>query len=209
MQNNFKKGVEEARKNIQIVEATKVATSIKQYGGLDVYDLMKKGDMYAIVVDGIVIGGASSKEDADKAIEFLTHFTGGQPLNKDTLMTAGAGAMKAMTRANNLVEAEAEGTVKIQKTYTIDDKEYIVDETSELYSIDGDHICNIADLLAALKSKNLTEELYLELLKGRIDKYWAEEEAKRQAEAAAWEDEGCEGDCETCEYADECPDYED
>ena len=67
MKNNFKSGVEATRKSIEIVEAAKVAKEIKQYASLDVYNLMKSGQMYAIVVDGVVIGGASSEADAKAA----------------------------------------------------------------------------------------------------------------------------------------------
>ena len=45
--NSFKSGVEATRKSIEIVEAAKVAKEIKQYGGIDVYNLMKSGQMYA------------------------------------------------------------------------------------------------------------------------------------------------------------------
>ena len=170
--NNFKSNVEATKKHIEIVEAAKVAKEIKQYGGLDVYDLMKKGNMYAIVVDGQVIGGATSKKDADAAIELLTHFTGGAELSRDNVMAAGRQAMNAIEKANNLVEAEADGTIKIEKTMKIDDVEYVIDDGGELYDINGNHIGNIADLIEARKSGGLTAELYDEILKKRIAEYW-------------------------------------
>ena len=192
--NNFKKSVEATKKTVEIVEASKVAKEIKQYGGLDVYDLMKKGNMYAIVVDGQVIGGATSKKDAEAAVELLTHFTGGAPLCKDNLMSAGMKAIGAIEKANNLVEAEADGTIKIEKTLKVDEREYVIDDGGELYSIDGDHIGNISDLITARKSGGLTEELYDEILKKRIAEYWG----KKTASPAPAASPAC-GGCPCCE----------
>ena len=165
--NSFKSGVEATRKSIEIVEAAKVAKEIKQYGGIDVYNLMKSGQMYAIVVDGVVIGGAVSETDAKAAVEFLTHFTGGKVLDRNTLYAASCKSMSALQKANDLIEAEKEG-IAITKTYVINDREYIIDDTNELYSIDGEHICNVADIIAAKESGGLTDELFQEILKSRI-----------------------------------------
>ena len=169
MKNNFKSGVEATRKSIEIVEAAKVAKEIKQYGSLDVYNLMKSGQMYAIVVDGVVVGGASSEADAKAAVEFLTHFTDGEALNQNTVYSAGYKSMMALQQANDLIEAEKEG-ITISKTYNIDGKEYVIDDTNELYTIDGCHICNVADIMTAAESGGLTDELFLEILKSRINK---------------------------------------
>jgi len=169
MKNNFKSGVEATRKSIEIVEAAKVAKEIKQYGGIDVYNLMKSGQMYAIVVDGVVVGGAVSEADAKAAVEFLTHFTGGKVLDRNTLYSAGCKSMAALQQANDLIEAEKEG-IAISKTYNINGKEYVIDDTNELYTIDGRHICNVADIITAKESGGLTDELFLEILKSRISK---------------------------------------
>ena len=59
----------------------------------------------------------------------------------------------------------------ITKTYTIGDQDYVIDDTNELYSIDGRHICNVADIVSAKESGGLTEELFLEILKSRVNKY--------------------------------------
>ena len=160
--NSFKAGVEATRKNIEVVEAEKAAKKIKQYGGADVYNLMKAGKMYAIVVDGVVIGGAVSEEDAKAAVEFLTHFTDGAVLDKNNVNNAGYKSVCAIAKANDLIEAE---------TYTIGDQDYVIDDTNELYSIDGRHICNVADIVSAKESGGLTEELFLEILKSRVNKY--------------------------------------
>ena len=167
MSNSFKNGVNKTRENIKLVEAAKAAKEIKQYAGSDVYQLMKKGDMFAIVVDGVVIGGAKNEKDAAAAIEFLTHFTGGRPLTKDTLFGAGSKALSALAHANDLMEAEKDG-IGVTLTYTINGRDYVIDETNELYTIDGQHICNVADIVEAKKSGGLTEELFLEILKSRI-----------------------------------------
>lgn len=170
MVNNFKSGVEATRKSIEIVEAAKVAKEIKQYGGIDVYNLMKSGQMYAVVVDGIVVGGATSEADAKAAVEFLTHFTGGEVLNRNTLYAAGYKSMAALGKAHDLIEAEKEG-ISINETYEIDGGEYVIDDTNELYGIDGEHICNVADIVAAKESGGLTEELFREILKSRIQSH--------------------------------------
>lgn len=169
MKNNFKSGVNATRKSIEIIKAAEVAKEIKQYGGTDVYKLMKAGQMYAIVVDGIVIGGAVSEADAKAAVEFLTHFTDGKVLDRDTLCSAGYKSMTALQQANDLIEAEKDG-IAISDTYTIDGKEYVIDDTNELYTIDGCHICNVADIITAKESGGLTDELFLEILKSRINK---------------------------------------
>lgn len=169
MKNSFKSGVEATRKSIEIVEAAKVAKEIKQYGGIDVYNLMKSGQMYAIVVDGIVIGGAVSEADAKAAVEFLTHFTDGKVLDRNTLYSASCKSMAALEKAHDLIEAEKEG-IAISKTYNINGKEYVIDDTNELYTIDGRHICNVADIITAKESGGLTDELFLEILKSRINK---------------------------------------
>ena len=168
--NSFKAGVEATRKNIEVVEAEKAAKKIKQYGGADVYNLMKAGKMYAIVVDGVVIGGAVSEEDAKAAVEFLTHFTDGAVLDKNNVNNAGYKSLCAIANANDIIEAEKEG-IMITKTYTIGDQDYVIDDTNELYSIDGRHICNVADIVSAKESGGLTEELFLEILKSRVNKY--------------------------------------
>ena len=172
MKNSFKANIEANKRNVEIVEASKVAKDIKQYGGLDVYNLMKQGNMYAIVVDGTVVGGATSKKDAEAAIEFLTHFTGGQPLTSANVMSAGMKSITALTKANNIVEAEADGTIKVSKTFKLNDVEYIVDDTNELYTIDGELIGNIADIVEAKEKGALTQELYDEILNKRIAEYW-------------------------------------
>lgn len=197
--NKFMNNVNETRKNIEIVEAEKAAKDIKQYGGLDVYNLMKEGKMYAIVVDGIVIGGATSKEDAEAAVEFLTHFTGGMPLNKNSIMSAMRNSTFALEKANDLIEAEKEGNITIKKTYNIKGKEYIVDETKELYTIDGKHICNVADLLDA----KLSPEIMEEILVSRIEK--AEEESYEDEEDEDWDDDY--DDYDDCDEYDDDEDY--
>ena len=153
MKNNFKSGVNATRKTIEIIKAAEAAKEIKQYGGTEVYKLMKAGQMYAIVVDGIVIGGAVSEADAKAAVEFLTHFTDGKVLDRNTLYSAGYKSMTALQQANDLIEAEKDG-IAISDTYTID----------------GCHICNVADIITAKESGGLTDELFLEILKSRINK---------------------------------------
>lgn len=166
--NKFQAGVEATRKQIEVIEAEKVAKEIKQYGGLDVYNLMKAGQMYAIVVDGIVVGGAVSEADAKAAVEFLQHFTGGRPLDKESLLCATIGSISAINEAYDLIEAEKDGGIKINKTYEIDGRNYVVDETNELYTTEGKHICNVADIVEALEGGMLTEDLYMEILTARI-----------------------------------------
>ena len=144
--NSFKAGVEATRKNIEVVEAEKAAKKIKQYGG------------------------AVSEEDAKAAVEFLTHFTDGAVLDKNNVNNAGYKSLCAIAKANDLIEAEKEG-IMITKTYTIGDQDYVIDDTNELYSIDGRHICNVADIVSAKESGGLTEELFLEILKSRVNKY--------------------------------------
>ena len=194
--NKFQSNVEATRKQIEIVEATKVAKEIKQYGGIDVYNLMKAGQMYAIVVDGIVIGGAVNKADAEAAIEFQTHFTGDSPLCAGNLLGVGMRSMRALKQANDLIEAE-EGGIKITGTYAIDGGEYVVDDTNELYTLDGKHICNVADAIEAKKSGALSDELFVEILRGRIKSAMAEESRN---------DDGYDDD-EDEEYDDWCDRY--
>ena len=189
--NNFKKNIEANKKEIEIVKATEAAKEIKQYGGIDAYNLMKKGDMYAVTFEGRVIGGATSKKDAEAAIELLRHCTGGAPLTAENLNSAMWKAQSIITTGNNLVEAEADGTIKIDKTLVFKDKEYIIDDTNELYTIDGEHICNVADIYAALESKALTQELFDEILGKRIAEYW---DAKKPEPV----DTGC--GCKKCCY---------
>lgn len=178
MVNNFLNGVKNARNNMKVVEAEKVAKEIKQYGGLDVYKMMKDGQMYAIVVDDIVIGGATTKKDAQEALEFLKHFTQGKILDKNSLFMAQRNAMNALTQGHKLMEAEKEG-VKITRTLTVDEEDYIIDSDNELYSIEGEHICNVADIVTALEEEHITEKLFNEVITSRIrDKRseWAEED---------------------------------
>ena len=172
MVNNFKSGVEATRKSIEIVEAAKVAKEIKQYGGIDVYNLMKSGQMYAVAVKGVglMAGIDTSEADAKAAVEFLTHFTGGEVLNRNTLYAAGCKSMAALGKAHDLIEAEKEG-IAINETYEIDGGEYVIDDTNELYGIDGEHICNVADIVAAKESGGLTDELFREILKSRIQSH--------------------------------------
>lgn len=172
--NNFKKNIEANKKEIEIVKAAEAAKDIKQYGGIDAYKLMKKGDMYAITFEGRVIGGATSKKDAEAAIELLKHCTGGAPLTTKNINSAMWKAQSIITTGNNLVEAEADGTIKIDKTLVVDNREYIVDDTGELFTIDGEHVCNVADIYAAVEAKTLTQELFDEIIKSRIDKWIAE-----------------------------------
>jgi len=190
--NKFQNSVNTTRQHIEIVEAEKVAKEIKQYGGIDVYNLMKAGQMYAIVIDGIVIGGAVSKADADAAIEFLSHFTGGSPLCAGNLFSVGARSMKALKQANDLVEAEEAG-IKITGTYTIDGGEYVIDDTNEMYSIDGVHIGSVADVMEAKKSGALSDDLFMEILRSRI----------KDAAKARLEEEEDEDDYWDCDEYDE------
>lgn len=173
--NKFQAGVEATRKQIEVIEAEKVAKEIKQYGGLDVYNLMKAGQMYAIVVDGIVVGGAVSEEDAAAAIEFLQHFTGGSTLCGSNVFDAGMRSMAALTKANDLIEAE-KGGIKIEDTLVVNGGEYVIDDTKELYTIDGEHVGNVADIVEAKASGALSEELFMEIIGHRIADWKAEQE---------------------------------
>ena len=173
MKNLFKAGVEATRKEMEIIEAEKVAEKIKQYNGIDVYNLMKKGQMYAIVIDGVVVGGATSKKDAEEAVNFLKHFTNGDVLNKESLITAQMGAMKALRKANEFIEAEKDG-IKIKETFNIEGNGYVVDDTDELYTEDGEHIDNIADVMSAMETGGLTKELGMEIIISRINEFLEE-----------------------------------
>ena len=111
MKNNFKSGVNATRKSIEIIKAAEVAKEIKQYGGTDVYKLMKAGQMYAIVVDGMVIGGAVSEADAKAAVEFLTHFTDGKVLDRNTLCSAGYKSMKSSAKFVTMAYKDKDGNI--------------------------------------------------------------------------------------------------
>ena len=175
-QNLFKNGVEATRKSMEAAELRKAAKEIKQYGGVDAYNLMDQGDLVPIIVDGMVIGAATSKKDADAAVEYLSHFTGGKPLTKDTVMEAGMKAMVATKIGKNLMDAKKESGIKVSDSIKVGETEYIIDETNELYDIYGGHICNVADVVEAKNEGKLSEELYKEILTSRIKASYPEED---------------------------------
>lgn len=171
MANNFKQNIEANRKAMENKQTAQAAKKIKQYNNIDAYTLMKQGHLYAIKFEDKIIGAATTEKEAQAAIELLKHCTGGVALTSANLYSAMTKAQAIITTGDNLMEAEKEGTITIAKTYVIDDNEYIVDETGELYTIDGKLVCNIADIDTALASKALTPELYDEILKKRIAEY--------------------------------------
>lgn len=188
-QNLFKNGVEATRKSMEASKARKAAKEIKQYGGVDAYNLMDQGDLVPIIVDGMVIGAATSKKDADAAVEYLSHFTDGKPLTKDTVMEAGMKAMVATKIGKNLMDAKKESGIKINDSIKVGETEYIIDETNELYDIYGGHICNVADVVEAKNEGKLSEELYKEILTSRIKASYPEEDDEDCY------DDDCECDC--------------
>ena len=189
MKNTFKNGVMETREKIQNKKAAEEAKEIKEYTVKDVYQLIKEGGLYIVKVDGIKIGAASSKEDAETAIEILKHFTEGKPLNKETLYGAMQKAAQVMGQADDI----ADSGVEVKKIVKIEGKEYVIDETKELYTVDGRHICNVADVIDA----KIPQELLEEILAARIAKELPEEE-----EYEDWEEED-EDDNGWCCYNDE------
>ena len=76
----------------------------------------------------------------------------------------------AVQKGYDIASAEADGTLKVDKTYKINNRDYVVDDTNELYTLDGQHICNIADIVDAKKNGALSDELFLEILTSRINK---------------------------------------
>lgn len=187
MKNTFKLGVENTREAMAAKAAAKEAKKIQQLDGADVYHMMKKGEIVPIIVDGQVIGGATSEDDAKAAVDFLKSFTQGLPLDKTTLMAAGMRAIKALEEGNSLADAEKSG-IGIYNTYKIKDKEYVVDTTYELYTISGDHITNIADIITARESGALSEKLFNEILEKRILE-WAFTEVFAEKNDDVYEDE--------------------
>ena len=174
MTNKFMNGVNATREAMEAKKAEETAQTIKQYCGIDAYNQFKEGKLFPIVVDGVLCGLASSKEEADKGIEYLSHFTGGKPLTKENLYSAG---MNMKTQTKKGYEVHSSG-VEVKDTYVINGKEYIVDDTNELYTIEGEHITNVADIIEAKDS--IGEKLYLEILTNRITKY--EEEKDQESE---------------------------
>lgn len=187
-QNLFKNGVEATRKSMEASKAREVAKEIKQYGGVDAYNLMDQGDLVPIVVDGMVIGAATSKKDAEAAVEYLSHFTDGKPLTKDTVMEAGMKAMVATKIGKNLMDAKKDDGIKVVDSIKVGSVEYIIDETNELYDVYGGHICNVADVVEAKAEGKLSEELYKEILTSRIKASYPED----------CEEDYYDDDCDCC-----------
>lgn len=174
--NNLLNNLNKVRANVEVVKAEEAAKTIKQYGGLDVYNLMKEGNLYAIIIDGVIVGGANSKEEAEKGAELLSHFSGGKPLDKTTIMSVMRKCYDAMNKGQNIKEATDAG-INFKDQFVLDNEEYLVDDTGELMRIDGYHIGNVADIMTAKNSGSLTKELYEEILKGRIQKKLEEDRA--------------------------------
>jgi hypothetical protein len=169
MKNTFKNNVESYRHTIEAVKTSEAAKNVQQYGALDVYNLVKNGQAYLIVVDGIVIGAAKDEKDANAAIEYLTHFTGGVALDKNSLCSAIMKCHDTLNTAHNLLEAEGAG-IKIKDNIVCDGKEYVIDDTGELFDTEGHHITNIADVIESRSRGGLSDDLYLEILTNRIRK---------------------------------------
>ena len=139
------------------------AKKIKQYNVSDVVKLIKKGDLIIVEVDGIPVGGAVSEADANAMVETLKHFTGGRPLNRDTLMSAGSKMASVMKKAHEIAKADGEA-LKISTTYDIDGHTYIVDESGDVYDTDGDVVCNVKKIIDA----GLDDEYVISHIKAHI-----------------------------------------
>ena len=139
------------KENIINAKTAKEAKAIKQYGVSDTYELIKSGNLFIVKVDGIAIGAATSEKDAKAMVELLSHYTNGNPLNKDTVMGAGYRMTYALREADSIAEAGAEA-ISIQRTYDIKGETYVVAEDGEVYpahTTSGESICNVTDLIKA------------------------------------------------------------
>lgn len=139
------------KNKIEAAKAVKAAKETKQYTVADTYELIKSGNLFVVKVDGVAIGAATSEADARAMIELLSHYTNGQPLTKDNVMSAGYRMHQAMLKADDIAEA-GEKTIAIARTYDIKGNTFVVTEEGDVYYAEtqtGKPVCNVSKLIEA------------------------------------------------------------